>query len=221
MRIDNGSGSNGTPPIGSNNTIIEGPPPPNGATTANPAPNPIESHIPTLNNNIDHQIQAIQNYNEDCQQALINQIQEFPEEHIERLTNIFLNTQEELSLEVLQAFVSRLASPDKHSWDNLLKNTFSKTSKTWIKIQEENNNYKLNDTVTNILNMYLLLFKIKDVNSLQLSDSLHDSLNTIPNDTFYDFLNCVLRQIVTSKITAIQEKFPSYTTKSANTDIDE
>lgn len=244
MRIDNGTGANGIPPISPNTTLAEGPLPPNGEMAPNAAPNPIAAHIPSLNDinqhtanninqqvqDIDKQIQAIQtiiqNYNETHQHTLINQIQALPEAQIERLTDIFLNAQEELPLEVLHAFVSRLASPDKQVWDDLLKNTFSKP---WLKISEDKNNYTLNETATNILNMYLVLFKIKDVDSLEISDSLHDFLDTRPqdtyyslmnhnnilHDTYYDLLNCVLHQIITSKITAIQEKFPSCNTKSS------
>lgn len=237
MRIDNGSGGNGLPPIVPNNSILEVPPPSHSPVTDNPTPNPIEPNTPVLNDNIDQQIQTIQNtiqnYNATHQTTLIDQIQELPDVYIERLTDTFITTEQELPLEVLQAFISRLASPDKHFWDDLFKSTLLNAS--IHSLTQDNNSkleVKLNETTTNILNIYLLLFRIKDCSSLELSESVHAFLNNRPSNTdyyllnnslggslhniYYDMINCIINHIITSKITVIQEKFPSYTTKPAN-----
>ncbi len=215
MRIDNGTGSNGVPPI-ANTPLLAGPPPQNGEMAPNAAPNPIEAHIPTLND-IDHQIQGIQNtiqnYSEDRQQTLINQIQELPEEHIEPLTNTFLRVQKELPLEVLHAFVSQLKYIDKNLWITELRKSFRFWSELMNRIYDvilppiypEVDDYVRMPVVKNVINMYLLLFRCNDIGFFNVLEEVRSPPS----------VKKILKESVSLQITAIQEKFPSYNTQSS------
>lgn len=170
---------------------------------------PIDTEAPILNHNnetiISNIINKICNFAVEDQECLESNISILSEEDLNNsdIKNAFLNTNKEIPLKILESFIYRLHPPNQKEWNTLLK-------KALIDIITidccGNINIVCTETSTNMLNMYLLAFKIKDINALSIKEKMNFSNDLVSS----------VERILLDKIEAIKNTLPNYSTKSAN-----